>query len=292
MISSMTGFAEKKFDHKSFSIKISIRGVNHRYLDWNYRGANIGGLEDRLRVICQRCIQRGRLDVYIDIKLMDQSKWDVWINDDLLSLVLSSLKKSFTKIKREFKLSIDNVFDIPHIIELKRKEFSREEELFIENCFKKTLDEFIKAREREGWEIKKELKIHVQNIKAGVQQVGKMAKKQPRLIKKKLKERFKDLETETCVNEEKLLVEASFMAQRYDLTEEVERLKSHLAYIQEILSPKTEGPVGKKLDFIAQELYRETNTINSKAQDIQIIKGCLELKNEVESIRQQVQNLE
>ena len=67
---------------------------------------------------------------------------------------------------------------------------------------------------------------------------------------------------------------------------------SHLAYIQEILSPKTEGPVGKKLDFIAQELYRETNTINSKAQDIRIIKGCLALKNEVESIRQQVQNLE
>jgi uncharacterized protein (TIGR00255 family) len=288
----MTGFAEKKFDHKSFSIKISIRGVNHRYLDWNCRGANIGGLEDRLRVVCQRRIQRGRLDVFIDIQLMDQSKWDVWINDDLLSLVLSSLKKSFAKIKREFKISIDNVFNIPHIIELKRKEFSREEELFIADCFKEILDEFIKAREREGREIKKELKIHAQNIKAGVQQVGKMAKKQPRLIKEKLKERFKDLETETYVNEEKLLVEASFLAQRYDLTEEVERLMSHLAYIQEILSPKTEGPVGKKLDFIAQELYRETNTINSKAQDIRIIKGCLALKNEVESIRQQVQNLE
>lgn len=292
MISSMTGFAEKKFDHKSFSIKISIRGVNHRYLDWNCRGANIGGLEDRLRVVCQRRIQRGRLDVYVDIQLMDQSKWDVWINDDLLSLVLSSLKKSFAKIKREFKISIDNVFDIPHIIELKRKEFSREEELFIADCFKEILDEFIKAREREGREIKKELKIHMQNIKAGVQQVGKMAKKQPRLIKEKLKERFKDLETETYVNEEKLLVEASFLAQRYDLTEEVERLMSHLAYIQEILSPKTEGPVGKKLDFIAQELYREINTVNSKAQDIRIIKGCLALKNEVESIRQQVQNLE
>jgi len=288
----MTGFAERHFNHKSFSVKISIRGVNHRFLDWNYRGSRIGGLEDGLRSLCQKRILRGRLDVIVDIKRMDQSSWDVRINDDLLSLILSSLEKSFARMGREFKLSVDNVFEIPHVLELKKKEFSREEGSFILRSFEKTLDDFIRARAREGREIKKELKAHVQNIKTGVQRVGKMAKNQPQLIKEKLMERLKALKAGNSVGEEKMLIEASYLAQRYDLTEEVERLSSHLSYVLEILSPKSEGAVGKKLDFIAQELFREANTINSKAQDIRIIKECLMLKNEIESVRQQVQNLE
>lgn len=112
------------------------------------------------------------------------------------------------------------------------------------------------------------------------------------MIRKKLKDRLRDLGKETGVSEEKFIEEAAFIAQRYDLSEEMERLRSHLDYFQELLSSKIPEPVGKKLDFVAQELFRETNTINSKAQDIRIIRESLAVKNELESIRQQVQNLE
>jgi uncharacterized protein (TIGR00255 family) len=104
--------------------------------------------------------------------------------------------------------------------------------------------------------------------------------------------RLEELTSEIPVSQERLEEEAAYLAQRYDLKEEIMRLKSHLSYAQELLSPKHEDPVGKKFDFIAQELYRETNTINSKSQDIEIIRESLAVKSEVESIRQQAQNLE
>ena len=292
MIRSMTGFAEKKFNTKSFSIKISIKSLNHRYLDWNYRGAQIGGLEDKLRTICQKKLQRGRIDVYMDLSLMDSTRWEFKINDALFSQVISTLEKSFARLKRDPVYSVENLFDVPHLVELKRKEFSKDEGRFIQDSFEKTLDILIKSREREGRDIKTELKNHLQNVRSGVLLISRMAKKQPQLIKSKLIERLKELSTDVSGSEDKMLQEASYLAQRYDLTEEVERLQSHLKHVQEIISPGVVDPVGKKLDFIAQELYREANTINSKSQDINIIRECLALKNEVESIRQQVQNLE
>ncbi|MFC2157400.1 YicC/YloC family endoribonuclease [Acidobacteriota bacterium] len=292
MIRSMTGFAEKKFDTKSFSIKISIKSLNHRYLDWNYRGAQIGGLEDKLRTICQKKLQRGRIDVYMDLSLMDNTRWEFKINDALLTQVISTLEKSFARLKRDPVYSVENLFDVPHLVELKRKEFSKDEARFIQDSFEKTLDILIKSREREGRDIKNDLKNHLQNVRSGVLLISKMAKKQPQLIKSKLIERLNELSADVSGSEDKMLQEASYLAQRYDLTEEVERLRSHLKHVQEIISPGVAEPAGKKLDFIAQELYREANTINSKAQDINIIKECLALKNEVESIRQQVQNLE
>jgi uncharacterized protein (TIGR00255 family) len=125
-----------------------------------------------------------------------------------------------------------------------------------------------------------------------VSQVEKRAKKQPLLIKRKLMERLEDLNQEKTFPEGKLAEEASLLAQRYDLTEEIARLKSHMKYLREQLGSKEPEPVGKKLDFLAQELYREANTLNSKAQDIEVIRKSLALKSEVESIRQQLQNIE
>ncbi len=288
----MTGFAEKKFSFKTFSLKISIRGQNHRNMDWNYRGAQIGKLEDRLRRQSQKQIHRGRLDVFLDIVLLDPSKWNVRINDDLLARLLSSLEKSLAKLNQKFSISVDNIFSIPHIVELKKKEFSRTEESLIEECFQKTLSEFNKTREREGRAIRRELLTHARIIKEAVRRVIGNAKMQPQLVRKKLNQRIRDLGGDLIRAEEKIIAEVSFLAQRYDINEEVERLTSHLDLMREILSPENQGPTGKKLDFVAQEMYREANTINSKAQDIRIVKECLKLKNEVESIRQQVQNLE
>ena len=292
MIRSMTGYAEKKFDSKTISVKISIRTLNHRYLDWSCRGNQIGAVENKLRATCQKKLHRGRIEVFISLNFLDQGSWKLRINEDLLREILSSLEKVSSRMHQRASFSVENLFSIPHIVDLTRKDLTGEEVEFLERSFEKVLDVLIKERLREGREIKREIRRNLQNIRKAVNLIEGLAKKQPFLIREKLTERLKKLDQEAVISQEKLAEETAYLAQRYDLTEEIARLKSHLNHSQELLSPKIEEPVGKKLDFVAQELYREANTLNSKAHDIEIIKGSLMIKGEVESIRQQVQNLE
>ena len=159
-------------------------------------------------------------------------------------------------------------------------------------AFEKALADLIRMRKREGREIKRDIRGRLGNMKKEVNRIKKLAQKQPLLIRDKLRERLKELNEDISVSDEKLVKEAAFIAQKFDLNEEIMRLLSHLEYASNLLSAEDEDPVGKKLDFMAQELFREANTINSKAQDMDIIKASLAIKSEVESIRQQVQNLE
>ncbi len=288
----MTGYAEKRFVHKSFSVKISIRTLNHRFLDWNYRGVPLGNVEDELRALCQQKLHRGRIEVLVDMNFFGTDKWEFHINQELLNKILTSLDKAAVVSHRHVTFSLENLLNTPNIVRFQRKDFTKEDAEFLEQSFEKTLNLLIRERAREGREVKKQLSIHAQNIKTLVSQVEKRAKKQPLLIKRKLMERLEDLNQEKTFPEGKLAEEASLLAQRYDLTEEIARLKSHMKYLREQLDSKEPEPVGKKLDFLAQELYREANTLNSKAQDIEVIRKSLALKSEVESIRQQLQNIE
>lgn len=292
MIQSMTGFGEKRFDSKALSVKISIKSLNHRFLDWNYYGHQIGELENKLRAICQLKITRGRIEVHLELNFLNQPSWDIYINEGLLQKILLSLEKVSSKIDKTLNFSIENLFRFPQVIEIKRKDFSKEEMVFLEKSFEETLDKVLKHKRREGREIGKVIQKYIQNINLSVKKIEKLARKQPLLIKNKMRQRLRVLTKDSPVLEDKLIEEAAFYAQKYDITEEIERLKNHLGYIREILMPQRKEPVGRKLDFIAQELYREINTISSKSQDIEIIKEALTIKGEVENIRQQIQNIE
>lgn len=292
MIQSMTGFAERKFDSQKFSARISIKTLNHRFFDWHYRGPQIGIVESRLRAISQRKIHRGRVEVLVELIFLDASEWDFWLNENLLGKMISSLEKMSSKLKKNISVSLENIFAIPHAVEIRNKGLTAEDISFLENIFEMTLNEVIKARIREGRQLRQEISSYVQDIKRITKHVEKLARAQPLAIRQKLEQRLKELSHETLLSEEKIAEEAAYLAQRYNLTEEVTRLKCHLNYMEELLSSKIKDSVGKKLDFIAQELNREANTINSKAQDIEMIKEILAIKNKVESIRQQVQNIE
>lgn len=292
MILSMTGFAEKRFNSKTLSAKISIRSLNHRFLDWNYRGIHIGEVENRLRAISQSKLHRGRIEVFIELYFSDASSWKLHINEELLRQIMSSLEKMSSRMKKSVNISVENMLNLPQVVKLNRKSFSNTDVAFLERSFKKTLDEVLRMRKREGKEIEKEIRDYLKNIRQSVNRLGKLSEKQPSLVKEKLSRRLKEISQEVTFSEEKLAEEVAYLAQRYDLTEEIIRLKCHLDYMIELLSPEREGPAGKKLDFVAQELYREANTINSKSQDIKVIKESLAIKGEVENIRQQVQNIE
>jgi uncharacterized protein (TIGR00255 family) len=288
----MTGFSEKRFNSKTLSVKVSVRSLNHRYLDWNYSGPWIGEVENRLRSICRERIHRGRVDVFLELKFLNQSSWNIDINENLLEKLFFSLERSSSKLGRTLNFSVENLFRIPQAIEIKRKDFSGEDIAFLERSFEKTLDEVLQQRRREGRETGKVIREGVLNIKQHVRRIEKLSQKQPSLIKEKLRQRLKEVMKDSPPSEERLVEEAAYYAQKYDLAEEIARLKSHLNYIQQLLSPQGGEPVGKKLDFIAQEIYRETNTIGSKSQDTEITQETLAIKGELESIRQQVQNIE
>ncbi|MFA9453705.1 MAG: YicC/YloC family endoribonuclease [Candidatus Aminicenantaceae bacterium] len=292
MIQSMTGFAEKYFESQTFSMKITIKSLNHRFLDWNFRAGQLSELESRLRGLCQKTLSRGRIEVFIDVQFTDPARWEVRINEELLAKLIASLEHVSGRLKRDVSFSVDHIFGIPHVIEMKRKNLTTGEVDFIEKCFTKTLKDLVRMRQDEGRRMKNEILIHSRVLRQAVREIEKLGKKQPLLIRNKLRDRLKELGQEARIPEEKFIEETAYMAQRYDLSEEIARLKSHILYMQELLSSKTKEPVGKKLDFVAQELFREANTINSKAQDIIIIQKSLTVKGELESIRQQVQNLE
>jgi uncharacterized protein (TIGR00255 family) len=292
MIASMTGFFEKSFDSPSLSLKISIRTLNHRFFDWNYRGFPLKELENRLRSLCQKKIHRGRIDVTFEIDFLDSSKWDIQINQELLGQILTALDKATKKVLADASLSIDNLFNIPHVVELRRKNLTDNETLFLEKCFGKVLEELVKVRRREGTELMRGIQVQTRKINQSLNVLEKLVKKQPDLIRKKMLERISDLGKDIPLSEEKLVEEAAFLAQKYDLSEEMARLRSHLQYFRQLLTSREKEPVGRQLDFVTQELYRETNTISSKSQDIAITKECLAIKGELEGVRQQIQNIE
>ncbi len=292
MIQSMTGFAERTFSSRKLNVKVTIKSLNHRFFDWTYKGVPIGNVENRLRAICQKTFHRGRIEVFLELSFPDPSSWDVSINEGLLEKLLSAIQKISRRQGTNLDISVDNIFRIPQVVELRRKELSHEEIVFLESCFEQTLGDVLKARLKEGRETEKQLRHHVQNIRGAVKRMEVLIKNQPFLIREKLKLRLKGFNQEKAQSEERLAEESAYLAQRYDLAEEIVRLKSHLRTLQDLLSPERKEPAGKQLDFIAQELYREANTTNSKSQDIEIIKGSLVIKGEIESIRQHIQNIE
>lgn len=292
MIQGMTGFAEKNFASASLRLKISVKTLNHRFFDWSYKGAPIGEWENRLRTICQKKICRGRVEIYLDMVSLSPRSWNFLINEGLLEKILASLDRVSRRTGRRLEISLDSIFRVPQLVELSRKGLDAAEARFLERSFLRTVEEVVRLRAKEGRETSRQIQSHIRNIRGAVARIEGRFRRQPGRLQSKLKRRLRDLNHNAVVSEGRLAEEASFMAQRYDLGEEIHRLKTHLDTLRGLVSPRGTEPVGKKLDFLAQELYREANTLSSKSQDILITKECLTIKNELETIRQHIQNIE
>ena len=292
MIRGMTGFAEKSYATKSLRLKISIRTLNHRFFDWTMKGTPLGEVESRLRSITQKRIRRGRVEAHVEIVSLDPGSWEFTINEGLLEKIFSSLDSVSRKTGRRLEFPPENLFRIPQLVEIARKKLGPEELGFLERSFEQTLSRVVLMRRTEGRDTARVLKGHIRRIRESVRRIERRFKSQPALVREKLKLRVREINQGTSFTEERLAEEAAYLAQRYDLAEEIARLKAHLATFERLLSSRLTEPAGKQMDFLAQELHREANTLNSKSQDIHITEESLGVKNEVESIRQHVQNIE
>jgi uncharacterized protein (TIGR00255 family) len=292
MILGMTGFAEKTFTSPSLRLKISVKTLNHRFFDWSYKGAPLGETENRLRALCQKRIRRGRVEVFVDLTPLGPEGWDFTLNEGLMRKVLGSLDRVSRRTGLRLEISLDSLFRVPQLVEVGRRAVGPKDATFIERSFARTLDDVVALRRREGQETVRQLRRHLAAARGSVARAEARFKRQPAVLKARIRKRLADLNGGAPIPEGKLAEEASMLAQRYDLAEEIARLKTHLDSFEAFLSPKAGEPVGRQLDFLSQELNREANTLASKSQDVLITRESLAIKNELESIRQHVQNIE
>jgi len=295
MIRSMTGYGKAEVSSAGINGEITagveIKSVNHRYYEFSARAPRIYGyLEEKLRSYVKGSISRGKIDVYVYIRKTESAGCEIKLNKNLLAQYVSELR-SAGDLGLTDDLSLSSVMRLPDIFESENIEDERE---FIWSAVKQALNAalcpYSEMREREGELLSADISSRADTIK---EYVGKIQEHAPVLNEEyrlRLETKLKELISQPGIDESRLITEAAVFADKTAVDEELVRLRSHLSQLKIMLGEKE--PVGKKLDFLIQEMYREINTVGSKISDLTISKIVVDVKSEIEKIREQVQNIE
>ncbi len=292
MIKSMTGFGrgENSQDGKEFTVE--IKTVNHRYSDVFIRmPRQIGFLEDKVRELVGKAVSRGKIDVYITYSNYSDDAKLVTLDEGLAKTYISATQSLRDKFALKDDITVSLISRYPDV--LKVEQAQEDEELLwslLKTAVVKALDALIKMREVEGEGLRNVLLDRADYIDSIVEEIAKRAPEIPKEYKLKLTTRIKELLDQQPIDENRLATEVAVFADRCSIDEELVRLASHIGQLREALS--IDQPVGRKLDFLVQEMNREINTIGSKANDLSITKNVVEVKSEIEKIREQIQNIE
>ena len=295
MVKSMTGFGRGDYSDGKRSVSCEIRSVNHRYSDITVKmPRRYSFAEDAIKNLVKKFAPRGKIDVGIQVDNSDADELAIQLNSDLAKEYyekLNSLKETLPGIAGDVDLRL--VALMPDV--LKAAPEIEDEEAVLKALLSATEDalkKFDEMRTIEGAKLAEDILERNATILRTRDEIEEYAPQVKLLYMQKLKERISDLlGKEAQIPEERILTEAAVFADKSDITEELVRLRSHCGQLVNIMNDNTES-AGKKLDFLVQEMNRESNTIGSKANDINITNKVLVLKSEIEKIREQVQNLE
>ncbi len=289
----MTGFGRGAAAGENFAVSVEIKTVNNRFLDLNLRLANeLQTLEANLKRQIQNRLSRGRVDVFINYERTDEIAYE--LNRPLISGYLSALKQ----MQAEFSLTGEPDFNyiarLPNALQTKAEEVGEDFASGIETAVNLALDELEMMRETEGKSLKNELINLLSEIENHLPKIEGEMNNVADEYQKKLTKRINDLlaksDAQIELDQARLAQEVAFLADRADISEEITRLKSHLEQYRAIMDEEKE--VGKRLDFLTQELNREANTIASKTNNLIVKESALEIKSAIEKIREQIQNIE
>jgi len=290
MIKSMTGYGRGENQGKYHFI-VEIRSVNHRFLEVFVRLPRPWlSLEDKIKNYIKGKIIRGRLDVYINM-YEEKLPIDIKIDKSLVSNYYKKLVELKNEIGFEGHISLSLLSLIPNVITLEENPIA-EDELWdsLVPALDEALNNLVNMRTKEGGNLWKDLSARLNLIKNKVLLIKERAELIPQEYKEKLVRDIQKLFSDVSLDEERIEAEAVIFAEKSNITEEVVRLESHLDQMQELLN--SNDAVGKKMDFIAQEMFREANTISVKASDYNISREIIDIKSELEKIREQIQNIE
>lgn len=288
----MTGFGRATSDEAGKFLSLEIKSVNHRYSDLNIKlPRNLIAIEDRIRKRVNIELSRGKIDVFITQKNYENETSIANLNMNLAESYLSCLLELKSKLDLRDDISVTQIARFPDVVTIAQKEEDLEETwCIVEKCLKEALNNLKNMRAIEGEKLKEDIIARCKTIADTKVQIEKKADVVANEYKEKLKLRLKDLLENALIDENRIAAEVTIYADKASIDEELVRLDSHIAQVLSTLS--LDEPVGRKLDFIVQEMNREANTIASKANDINIVNLTITLKNEIEKIREQVQNIE
>ena len=293
MIHSMTGYGRGDGVNETVCLELESRSINHRYLDIRIRmPKELSFLESRVRKILQQRFSRGHFDIFINLAPGGEASKTVSFDEALAEQFIEALRG----INQRF--SLNDQVQLSSLIQF-RELFSVEEPVYqqqvlqtlVEEALSGSLDALEEMRSEEGRVICEEIQTRLNEIGA---MVAKIELRLPQLVeeyRRRLHDKVTELIEGTKVDDERLLQEVVFHAERSDVTEEVVRLKSHIDQFETFLEGESNS-VGRKLDFLVQEMNREANTIGSKSSDIETTRMIIDIKSELEKIREQVQNIE
>ena len=291
---SMTGYGRGECTMYERKFTVEIKAVNHRYNDITVKLPRaIMGFEDEIKKAISKKVFRGKLDVFVNFESFSQEDVNISVNEPLAKSYTETLRKLKSDLQLEGDVTIEMVSKFPDVITVDKNISNENTENEIRECLMKAVedatDAFVAMREVEGETLKKNIIEKVAFVNDALQKIEERAPFVSKDYRARLEAKLADLD-EIQVDESRLLTEVMLFADKACIDEEITRLHSHISQMYSIVEESV--PVGWKLDFLVQEMNRETNTIGSKSNDIQITNHVVDIKSEIEKIREQIQNIE
>ena len=292
MVRSMTGYGRFESDASGRNISVELKSVNHRYLEFSCRlPSSMGFLEEKLKSYVRSRVSRGKIDLYLSAEAREDEDCTVTVNTALAKGYAKALSELAEIIGADGKVSPEALSRFQGVLSVRKAE-TDEEAVWSEvlPVVEKAVDKFILMRETEGQKLYEDVFSKTDNILRMVEIVEQKAPETVEKYRKRLEAKLAEVLEDKSVDEQRIITEAAIFADKIAVDEETVRLRSHIAQIRALLD--SGEPVGRKLDFVLQESNREINTIGSKSQNTEISKVVVDVKSELEKIREQIQNIE
>lgn len=292
MIKSMTGFGRSEIVKGNRKISVEIKSVNHRYLEAGIKmPKKLNVFESRMRDLLKKYATRGKIDIFINYEDDSESQVNLKFNQNIADEYMAIFNNMSEKYNLKNDMTVGGLARFPEVVTMDEVQ-EDEEELwhFIEEAMKAALEQFVNTRILEGENLKKDLLGKLDHMEELVAFVEKRSPEIMKEYRSKLESKVKELLGDTTIDESRIATEVIIYADKICVDEETVRLRSHIEHARKCLNE--DGGIGRKMDFIAQEMNREANTTLSKANDIEISNAAIDLKTEIEKVREQIQNIE
>jgi len=292
MIRSMTGYGRHQLVIDQHDVTVEIKSVNHRYYEFSARVPRAYGfLEEKLKSFIKGSISRGKVEVGVLINNLNGKEVNINIDKLMAAGYVNALREANKELGLEDDITLSKIIKFSDIFNV-QKIADDEEKIwgYVQEVAKGALEKFVLMRQTEGMSLKNDLLEKIANIESILGKVEAAAPVTAEKYRAKLTAKLADILGDKNIDEQRIITEAAIFAEKIAIDEETVRLRSHINQFRELL--EIDEPLGRKLDFLVQEINREINTIGSKAQDVDITKCVVDMKSEVEKIREQIQNIE
>lgn len=294
MINSMTGFGRGEAQGPNYKVTVEMKSVNHRYIDVSLKmPRKLNAHEANLKAVLKEYVCRGKVDIYISTENISGTDVNIRYNSEIAAKYLSVLREMSQQFGLEDDIRVSTLSRYPEVLMTEELE-PEEDELFgvTEEAFKKACEQIAAARKSEGERLKNDLLEKLDTMSVMTEYITSHSEDILKDYRNKLLEKVKEVLGDVTIDEGRIATEVVIYADKICVDEEMVRLKSHIQSMKDTLLTGNEEGIGRKLDFIAQEMNREANTTLSKANNLEISQMAIDLKTEIEKVREQIQNIE